>query len=260
MRGIILVGFGIMFVSSAVFGRAPDNAEFSERMSIMPPPPPDRYKMVPTVDPKSGEVSMQPMISEAAKNQSGGALKQDPEKLKREKDERIAEAKRRRREKKRLQKLEEQEEYERSLMQSRSISSEEFFESKDEMAEQYKQLIKQEPESKPKKEQKPIVVIEHTKDGPVKHIFYGEVEVQEVDERTPQEIHKEKAEAREKLKEKKQRLRDLQYEKIKNPNIIVFEDEDPKLRKQSEFMQQKITAREVKINPEVMGKEFKITA
>jgi hypothetical protein len=48
MRGIILVGFGIIFVSGAVFGKGPTDEEFSGHMSIMPPPPPDRYKMVPT--------------------------------------------------------------------------------------------------------------------------------------------------------------------------------------------------------------------
>jgi cell division septation protein DedD len=58
MRGIILVGFGIIFVSGAVFGKGPDNAEFSERISLVPPPPPDRYKMVPTKT-ESGEVMMQ---------------------------------------------------------------------------------------------------------------------------------------------------------------------------------------------------------
>lgn len=59
MRWIVLVGFGIIFVSGAVFGKGPSNDEFSERISLVPPPPPDRYKMVPTKT-ESGDVVMQP--------------------------------------------------------------------------------------------------------------------------------------------------------------------------------------------------------
>ena len=103
MRGIILVGFGIIFVSGAVFGKGPKDEEFSERISLVPPPPPDRYKMVPTKL-ESGDVVMQPQISEAARNQSGSTAKVNQEELRKQKEERIAEAKRRRREKKRLEK------------------------------------------------------------------------------------------------------------------------------------------------------------
>lgn len=77
MRWIILVGFGIIFVNGTVFGKGPSNDEFSEHMSLNPGPPPDRYKMVPTKT-ADGDVVMQPVISEAARLQSGGATKQDP--------------------------------------------------------------------------------------------------------------------------------------------------------------------------------------
>lgn len=79
---------------------------------------------------------MTPMISEAARNQSGGFAKQDPQELKKQKEERIAEAKRRRREKKRMEMKEFKEEM--AAITDRSISSEEFFDSKDEMAAQYR--------------------------------------------------------------------------------------------------------------------------
>jgi hypothetical protein len=130
MRWIVLVGFGIIFVSGAVFGKGPKD-EFNERVSLVPPSPPERYKMVPTKT-ESGDVIMQPLISEAARQQSGAITKQDPEELRRQKEERIAEAKRLRRERKRLQKLEEEEQL--TALRNRSISSEEFFDSKDEMA------------------------------------------------------------------------------------------------------------------------------
>jgi hypothetical protein len=79
------------------------------------------------------------MITEAARQQSGATIKHNPDELRRQKEERITEAKKRRKSKKLLQDLENQQQI--AAIKSKTISSEEFFESKDEMAEQYRQII-----------------------------------------------------------------------------------------------------------------------
>jgi len=47
------------------------------------------------------------------------------------------------------------------------------------MAAQYRQIILKE---EPKTKKKPIVVIENTPDGPVKHVFYGDAQVVDEDQ------------------------------------------------------------------------------
>ena len=71
---------------------------------------------------------------------------------------------------------------------TQNISGEEYFESREEMIDKQMQDVIVQPK-KPKvksaspQKGKPIVVIEQTADGPVKHVFYGDVQVvQEEDE------------------------------------------------------------------------------
>jgi hypothetical protein len=99
MRFVILFGFGCMFINGTVFGGGPTNEELG--MQLHPPPPPDRYKMVPETD-AGGNITMHPRISEAARLQSGATIKHDPEINRKLREERIAEAKKRRRSKKLL--------------------------------------------------------------------------------------------------------------------------------------------------------------
>ena len=82
-----------MFVTMLVFGRSPDT-ELMEKTQVKIKPSDDPsespyevplslYKHVVVKDPKTGEVRMEPIISEKARFQKGDTIKQDPEELRR---------------------------------------------------------------------------------------------------------------------------------------------------------------------------------
>jgi hypothetical protein len=76
-QGVIFFGFGIMFLTMLVFGRAPDsNLMENNQVKIRPNDDPSEtpyevplslYKHVVVKDPKTGEVRMEPIISEKAR-------------------------------------------------------------------------------------------------------------------------------------------------------------------------------------------------
>ena len=108
-------------------------------------PPGGNYQRQVVVDPKTGGVSAVPVISDAARAQSGGLLKQDPDELRRQKEERITEAKRIRRERRRLEKQKQDELDQIEGTHKKRISSEEYFSSKNDMIQQTKHNIVADP-------------------------------------------------------------------------------------------------------------------
>jgi len=123
---------------------------------------PRGYAREVVVDPKTGVVSSVPVISEQARQQKGGLAQQDLQELRRQKEERIAEAKRIRRERKRLYKQQQDELDELQGKNRKSISSEEYFSSKNDMVQQAEYSMLDQPKERPMQKQE---VQEQSKDA-----------------------------------------------------------------------------------------------
>ena len=141
----------------------------------------------------------------------------------------------------------------------RRISSEEYFSSKNDIVQQTKHDIIEaassssppEGQSKPTQSQQgqPLVIIEQTPEGQKKHVFYGDVKMLGQDgqvkaiagsdgatEKIDQEIQKEQEAIEQFIRAKKERLKQLQKEKLqttqaKIEDIDAYAQEDLRSKK-----------------------------
>lgn len=81
-RIVVIFGFFLLISTNMMLGKGVDVTQgVAIPKSAMNPG--GNYQKEITVDAKTGEVSTVPIISEQARQQSGGTLKQDPEELRR---------------------------------------------------------------------------------------------------------------------------------------------------------------------------------